>query len=666
MSEAVDFILFAPLAEEREAVLHLLPGHRALPPDSAGVLLYHRADLPVSLSDGARGAYSLVVTSPLKMGRVNAAAALGEALQRFTPRYVLVIGIAGGVAGRAALGDVLVSDQIVDYEWQKQRPEGPEVRYEVYRADAALLAAVQGRVSTSWSTRLPVARPQPGAPVRHIGPVASGDKVVAARDILARYQSAWPKLLGVEMEAGGVASALALRPRSPGLLMIRGVSDYADEAKDHADTESWRGYACAVAAHYALALLQSGPVAFAAAPSAEPLDRPAQRGPVASPMVPPAERPAPAESHAQPPEFDRAQVRALLSQALRDIAEFDAFCLDYFDKVHARFAGGMDRTARTNLLLEQIDLIEIVARLRQRHPERLPSLHPALPEQARHTGAEARARLVFSDGATVHFVDRDEQTEKIKKLVEARQHTVVLLPGAQGEAHELFLARLEKILPPSPPLPPRRTVWVHWPLRQSPVLAQFPTTESEILSALSRALGGQNAEDLPARLAFHLREHDLLILHPLVERCFDEQALALYYTVWLPRVIEKLHASHSCLLVQPVSWSPPPPSGVRSRLAALLQRDAPARHALEPDARRFLTTVESAAHKALPVVKTLDLQPIQRGHVLNFLDKCKYAATRPPAERDRLREELTDRVLAGKATSETILNAISIELPELF
>lgn len=647
MSEAVDFLLFAPLAEEREAVLRLLPNHRALPPDPAGVLLYHRAELPVSLSDGVRGAYSLVLTSPIGMGRVKAAAAVGEALHRFTPRYVLVVGIAGGVAGRAALGDVLVSEQIVDYELQKQRPEGPEVRYEVYRADAALLAAALGRVSPNWSAGLPIARPQPGAPELRIGPVASGDKVVAARDILLRYQSAWPKLLGVEMEAGGVAHTVLLRSRPPGLLMIRGVSDHADEAKDHADTESWRGYACAVAAHYTLALLQSGPVPFAAAP--------------------PAEGPAPAEPRVLPPDLDRAQVRTLLSQVLRDIAEFDAFCLDYFDKVHARFAGSMDRTARTNLLLEQIDLIEIVARLRQRHPERLPSLQPALPEPARHTGAEARARLIFGDGETVHFVDRDEQTEKIKKLVEARRHTVVLLPGAQGEAHELFLARLEKILPPSPPLPPRRTIWVHWPRRQSPSLAQFPTTESEMLSALSQILGGRNAEDLPARLAFYLREHDLLILHPLVERCFDEPALALYYTVWLPRVIEKLHASHSCLLVQPVSWSPPPPSGVRSRLAALLHPgDAPARHALEPDARRFLTTVEGAAHKALPVVKTLDLQPIQRSHVLNFLDKCNYAAARPPAERDRLRAELVDRVLAGKATSEMILNAISAELPELF
>ncbi|HEY4388678.1 MAG TPA: hypothetical protein VGN34_29865, partial [Ktedonobacteraceae bacterium] len=84
------------------------------------------------------------------------------------------------------------------------------------------------------------------------------DKVVALKDVLDRYRSVWPKLIGVEMESGGVASAVYQSVDQPGFLMIRGVSDLADMHKD----DTWRSYACHVAAAYTLAFLQSGPVPF--------------------------------------------------------------------------------------------------------------------------------------------------------------------------------------------------------------------------------------------------------------------------------------------------------------------------------------------------------------------------------------------------------------------
>ncbi len=41
----------------------------------------------------------------------------------------------------------------------------------------------------------------------------------------------WPKLIGVEMEAGGAASACFQAPQPPGFFMVRAVSDMADEKK---------------------------------------------------------------------------------------------------------------------------------------------------------------------------------------------------------------------------------------------------------------------------------------------------------------------------------------------------------------------------------------------------------------------------------------------------
>lgn len=41
----------------------------------------------------------------------------------------------------------------------------------------------------------------------YIGPIASGDKVMAVEALITKYREFWPKLLGVEMDAGGAAAA---------------------------------------------------------------------------------------------------------------------------------------------------------------------------------------------------------------------------------------------------------------------------------------------------------------------------------------------------------------------------------------------------------------------------------------------------------------------------
>jgi adenosylhomocysteine nucleosidase len=173
-----------------------------------------------------------------------------------------LIGIAGGVAEMGmSLGDILISDQIVDYELQKTTASGPEVRYSVHRADPRLLGAAKNYLSDAWLKLIISKRPgRKGTPKRKVGPILTGDKVVAFKDLLANYRDDWPKLIGVEMEAGGVASACFQAKAAPGFLMVRCVSDLADEQKDSATVEKWRPYVCEVAAAYAIGLLQSGPV----------------------------------------------------------------------------------------------------------------------------------------------------------------------------------------------------------------------------------------------------------------------------------------------------------------------------------------------------------------------------------------------------------------------
>jgi nucleoside phosphorylase len=122
------------LEEEREALLSKLPQPQQLPPTDEDIRVYYHAQLPVTLSDGTQGNYDLIALSLLNMGRVQATAATSDAIRRWQPRFVLLVGIAGGIeAAEIGLGDLLISDQIVDYELQKIREEGTSVRYEVHR-----------------------------------------------------------------------------------------------------------------------------------------------------------------------------------------------------------------------------------------------------------------------------------------------------------------------------------------------------------------------------------------------------------------------------------------------------------------------------------------------------------------------------------------------------
>lgn len=260
-NQGIDFVLVTALAEERDAVLDKLPGYRKLPPSNDDIRTYFEAELPVTFPDGSTGFYNIIVMTLLGMGRVQAVTATADAIHQWHPRYVLLVGIAGGlVASKVVIGDLLISDQVVDYELQKITPQGSQIRWEVHRADPRLLNACNNLLGDSWLGEIKSARPSSGKSQRHTGSIASGDKVVAFGEVLAKYRDMWPKLIGVEMEASGVATAVFQSSERPGFFMVRGVSDLADENKDIADVEKWRLYACDAAASFVAALLKNGPI----------------------------------------------------------------------------------------------------------------------------------------------------------------------------------------------------------------------------------------------------------------------------------------------------------------------------------------------------------------------------------------------------------------------
>ncbi len=238
-------------------MLALLTRPRRQNPRADSIYNYYRAELPVTFPNGTKGSYSLALTTSLGTGRVNAAVITTAAIRDWQPRYVLLVGIAAGAAANGiVLGDILLADQVVDYELQKITEAGAEIRWQVHQADPRLRLAANELTSTAWRRRIRVRRPEGEHPRIHVGPVATGDKVSKTDQLFASLLADWPKLIGLEMESGGAAAAAFQGATPPGFFMIRCVSDLGDVNKN----DDWHPYACAAAAAYTVGLLSSSPV----------------------------------------------------------------------------------------------------------------------------------------------------------------------------------------------------------------------------------------------------------------------------------------------------------------------------------------------------------------------------------------------------------------------
>ena len=97
----------------------------------------------------------------LGMGRVEATAATSDAIRKWNPRYVVLVGIAGGVAGRGVrLGDVLVSSQ--EEELRAPEPKGNRVVRKLAEAAEILTRSAEavqslGRVGVQVIRLAPIA-----------------------------------------------------------------------------------------------------------------------------------------------------------------------------------------------------------------------------------------------------------------------------------------------------------------------------------------------------------------------------------------------------------------------------------------------------------------------------------------------------------------------------
>lgn len=229
-----DIGIITVLDEETLAVVKCL--HLVQRPFTLGHRLYYEGSIV-----GRNGKqYSIILTQQLSQGESSVVSVFDAMVMEFNPRFLFLIGIAGGISKEVDYCNVVIANQIIGYDLSKDTEYGIVRRGEVYRIDSSLVPLVQ-QVIHRLSIN-PIMASQ-GSKTQNIdvifGNIASGSAVIAnsSSDISKWIQNFNDKTYAVEMEGYGFSVASyeqklnSMIDNQCNICVIRGISDLADSNK---------------------------------------------------------------------------------------------------------------------------------------------------------------------------------------------------------------------------------------------------------------------------------------------------------------------------------------------------------------------------------------------------------------------------------------------------
>ncbi len=265
---AIDIAIITVLEPEYEATTSRVENLSPVEGAEAQRYRWKRGEIESNRYDRA---YQVIVGMTGKKGEVAGALATRAAIARWNPRYVLLVGIAGGVGGSAWVGDVVLPDPIWSYEIGHLTDNFTPDLGSQYPPDPALLRAALA-VQSHWVHGIRAAPPGETPASRVVsGPIASGNKVIESKGsvLYSDLVRAEPEFIAVEMEGAGAAAAIVDATDEGydvGFMMVRGISDVIRatpegevvEGETYVDPEreTWRDYAADVAAAFSDALIR--------------------------------------------------------------------------------------------------------------------------------------------------------------------------------------------------------------------------------------------------------------------------------------------------------------------------------------------------------------------------------------------------------------------------
>lgn len=180
--------------------------------------------------------HKIICAKQDKMGMTSAAVTTMKIIEQFRPRYIIMVGIAAGIAldddSNQMYGDVLVADIVWDYSSGKYvSPDDAEIVF----GDIGFLPRYTHEAIPDVVMpyiKKAIASPENECHV-HLGPMACGTTVVANHKLIEkRIHSQMENTVGLDMESYAIVYACnqASDPK-PIPIIIKSICDFADSEK---------------------------------------------------------------------------------------------------------------------------------------------------------------------------------------------------------------------------------------------------------------------------------------------------------------------------------------------------------------------------------------------------------------------------------------------------
>jgi nucleoside phosphorylase len=216
--------------------------------------------------------YNVAVGLVARKANTSSAIATINACDRYSPKVIIYIGIAGGFR-KLKKGDIVIADTIVGYEYGTVNEFFRLQPNLIFQTDLGLLSsAIAFANDYNWKNNLKITPPKPCSPKVYSGIIASGEKVVEdpKNEFFQQVLSAIPKIDAVEMEGVGAAQAISYEKsnyKSVAFMMLRCISDLPRVRKPTASSngnlgkkerDNWKLYASDSVASFTVAWIHNG------------------------------------------------------------------------------------------------------------------------------------------------------------------------------------------------------------------------------------------------------------------------------------------------------------------------------------------------------------------------------------------------------------------------
>ena len=245
-------VILTALSVELDAVLAYMPDAVLERHPDTGTEYYVQA-----LSIPGIG-LATVVVGRTNQTNVNSAAETERAIQRYRPRYLFYVGVAGGLKD-VKVGDIVIGDDVIGLERAKIkertfiRPQFGASSYELARSAYAYANSAVWN-EKAWSLVDPAFQ----SVIRtYLGTIVSGEKVMANTEDVSfeTIRTHASHALAIEMEGLGFLNTIRAYPQISSLL-LRSISDLIDD-KGESDSKGSQPYASKNIAAFLFGFLSS-------------------------------------------------------------------------------------------------------------------------------------------------------------------------------------------------------------------------------------------------------------------------------------------------------------------------------------------------------------------------------------------------------------------------